>query len=89
MHFGTLQNYWEYRAALFVTPGAFSDRLTRGGPVVRTPGSWTLGRRASAATTGRSFSFDVERAVSKEATTDSYARDGGVTLNAGRRRTCS
>ncbi|HYI08414.1 MAG TPA: DUF5916 domain-containing protein [Thermoanaerobaculia bacterium] len=35
--FGTFQNYWEARAALFVSPGSFSDRLTRGGPLARTP----------------------------------------------------
>ena len=40
--FGTLANYWESRAALFVTAGAFSDRLTRGGPLVRTQSAWTL-----------------------------------------------
>ena len=39
----TFANYWESRASLFVTPGAFSDRLTRGGPVVRTPSAWEFG----------------------------------------------
>jgi hypothetical protein len=37
----TFLNYWTAHAALFVVPGAFSDRLTRGGPVVRTPASWS------------------------------------------------
>jgi len=40
--FGTFANYWESRAALFLSPGAFSDRLTRGGPLVRTPAAWTF-----------------------------------------------
>jgi hypothetical protein len=40
--FGTFSNYWEARTALFVTAGSFSDRLTRGGPVVRTPSAWTF-----------------------------------------------
>ena len=39
--FGTLQSYWEYRASLFVSPDAMSDRLTRGGPLVRTPSGWS------------------------------------------------
>jgi Domain of unknown function (DUF5916)/Carbohydrate family 9 binding domain-like len=37
-HFATLANYWEYRTALYVIPGSFSDTLTRGGPLVRSPG---------------------------------------------------
>jgi hypothetical protein len=39
--FGMWQNYYTYRASLFLSPGAVSDRLTRGGPIVRTPGSWS------------------------------------------------
>ena len=39
-HFATLSSYWNYRTALFVTPGSFSDTKTRGGPIVRTPGMW-------------------------------------------------
>jgi hypothetical protein len=37
----TLTNYWGMSAAVFVAPGAFSDRQTRGGPLVRTSGSWS------------------------------------------------
>ncbi|MDQ3281996.1 MAG: carbohydrate binding family 9 domain-containing protein [Acidobacteriota bacterium] len=37
----TFANYWTSRAALFVSPGSFSDRLTRGGPLVRTPSGWS------------------------------------------------
>lgn len=40
-HSATLKNYWIYRASLFLSPGAFSDRTTRGGPVVRTAASWS------------------------------------------------
>jgi hypothetical protein len=40
-HFATLTNYWNYRVSLFLTPGAMSDRATRGGPVIRTPASWS------------------------------------------------
>ena len=38
--FGVFANYWEFRATTFQVPGSFSDTLTRGGPLVRTPGSW-------------------------------------------------
>ncbi|HEX6100856.1 MAG TPA: DUF5916 domain-containing protein [Thermoanaerobaculia bacterium] len=41
-HFATLANYWDYRAALFVSPGAYSDQQTRGGPLVRNEQSWTF-----------------------------------------------
>ena len=36
----TFLNYWNARASLFLMPGAISDRLTRGGPIVRTPAGW-------------------------------------------------
>ncbi|HEY6140388.1 MAG TPA: DUF5916 domain-containing protein [Thermoanaerobaculia bacterium] len=39
--FGTFANYWTARAALFLTSSAFNDRLTRGGPLVRTPALWS------------------------------------------------
>jgi hypothetical protein len=41
-HFATLANYWGYRTMVEITPGAISDRLSRGGPAVRTPGGWSL-----------------------------------------------
>ena len=36
----TLLNYWNLHGALFLFPEAVSDRLTRGGPLVRTPAGW-------------------------------------------------
>lgn len=36
----TFLNYWTARASLFLFPDAVSDRLTRGGPLVRTPAGW-------------------------------------------------
>lgn len=36
-----LANYWEASAELFVTGSAFSDQLTRGGPLVRTLPAWS------------------------------------------------
>ncbi|MGZ8867812.1 MAG: DUF5916 domain-containing protein [Thermoanaerobaculia bacterium] len=41
----TTMNYLRPRVAVFVMPEAFDDRLTRGGPVVRRPGSWTADLR--------------------------------------------
>jgi hypothetical protein len=34
------QNYWNAHYSLFLNPTALSDRLTRGGPLARTPSSW-------------------------------------------------
>jgi hypothetical protein len=39
-HFVTFLNYWHAHGALFLFPGAMSDRLTRGGPLMRTPAGW-------------------------------------------------
>jgi uncharacterized protein DUF5916/cellulose/xylan binding protein with CBM9 domain len=39
--FGTTSNYWHPDMTVIVTPGAFDDRQTRGGPVVRTPLFWS------------------------------------------------
>lgn len=36
----TLHNYWDLRAFVLRRPDVSDDRLTRGGPVVRRPGSW-------------------------------------------------
>jgi hypothetical protein len=39
--FATFANYWTYSTSLFLTADAFSDRLTRGGPLARVPGEWS------------------------------------------------
>ncbi|HSP16622.1 MAG TPA: DUF5916 domain-containing protein [Thermoanaerobaculia bacterium] len=39
--FVTTQGYIKPSVTLILVPGAFSDQLTRGGPVVRTPFSWS------------------------------------------------
>ncbi|HYU24946.1 MAG TPA: DUF5916 domain-containing protein, partial [Thermoanaerobaculia bacterium] len=39
--FGTFLNYWNGNVSLFGTTEAYSDRATRGGPLVRTPASWS------------------------------------------------
>jgi hypothetical protein len=38
---GLFQNYWNAHLSLFKNTGALSDRLTRGGPLARTPPSWS------------------------------------------------
>src|SRR5262249_19367952 len=39
--YATTSNYWAHDVSLLVTPGSFDDRLTRGGPIVRTPLFWS------------------------------------------------
>jgi hypothetical protein len=77
---GTFQNYWNARANLFVTPGSFSDRLTRGGPLARTPFSWS---------SDQSLGTDDRKPLSLFINTHadrgndgSYTRSGGITLSA-------
>ncbi len=38
---GIFQNYWNAHASFFLNGTALSDRLTRGGPLARTPSSWS------------------------------------------------
>jgi Domain of unknown function (DUF5916)/Carbohydrate family 9 binding domain-like len=78
--FATTQNYLSPRVALFITPSAFSDRATRGGPLVRTPPGWS---------SDLSFESDNRKKVSfgisghLEGSGDgSYARTIGVSLTA-------
>ncbi len=76
--FATLQNYWGYRASLFVSPGSLSDRSARGGPLVRTPAGWA---------SDLSFESDERKKFSYEAfghfehsVDGSYSRTAGVGL---------
>lgn len=78
--FGVLQSYWEYRASLFVSPGAFSDRLTRGGPLVRTPFGWSSDLSLGS-DSRKNFYFSVDSHL-EGADDDSYSRTVGVSLNA-------
>lgn len=78
--FSTLKNYWNVRASLFLTGGAFSDRQTRGGPLVRTAQSWS---------SDQSIETDDRKPVSLGVNTHvdgsgdgSYSRSAGVTLSA-------
>ena len=77
---GVLQNYWEYRAALFLAGEAFSDRLTRGGPLARVPASWSSDLSLGS-DSRKNFSFSIDSHL--EGSDDStYARTVGVSLNA-------
>jgi len=38
---GVFQNYWNAHFSLFLNGDAISDRLTRGGPLARTPSGWS------------------------------------------------
>jgi len=78
-HFGTLQNYWNYRASLFVTPGSFSDQRTRGGPVVRTQSGWSSDLELGS-DNRRGFFFEASGHF-EGGEEESYVCSGGVTLN--------
>jgi hypothetical protein len=66
--FGTLANYWQPSFEILVTPGAFDDRLTRGGPVVRTPLYWSA---------DQSLVTDTRKSVSLNISThEEGSRDG-------------
>ncbi|HEX9502083.1 MAG TPA: DUF5916 domain-containing protein, partial [Thermoanaerobaculia bacterium] len=78
--FGKTSNFLFPDVLLIVTPGAFDDRLTRGGPVVRTPLYWS-----SSANIGsddrKKFSAVVQGKM--EGTRDnSYGRSISLTLTA-------
>jgi len=76
--FGTLQSYWNYRAALFLSSSGVSDQATRGGPVVRSPASWSSDLSFGSDDRKRFF-FSVSSHL--EGSRDhSYARSGGVDL---------
>jgi hypothetical protein len=77
--FGTLQSFWTWRASLFLTPGAFADRLTRGGPVVRSLAGWTSDQSIGSDERKR-FYFSIDGHL-EDNDDGSYVRSGGVTFN--------
>jgi hypothetical protein len=78
--FGTWQNYYTYRTSLFLSPGAVSDRLTRGGPIVRTPASWSSDLSLG---TDERKKFYAELTGHLEGAHDGYyVRTTGLTLTA-------
>jgi hypothetical protein len=78
--FGTLQNYWEYRGSLFVVSEAFSDRLTRGGPVARVPRGWSSDLSLGS-DSRKNFYFSLESHL-EGSDDDTYSRTVGLSLNA-------
>ncbi|HUP59998.1 MAG TPA: DUF5916 domain-containing protein [Thermoanaerobaculia bacterium] len=76
--FGTLQNYWTYRAAVFLGSAGISDQATRGGPVVRAPANWSSDLSFGSDDRKR-FYFNVNGHFGGNEE-DSYARSGGVTF---------
>ncbi|HEX2060945.1 MAG TPA: DUF5916 domain-containing protein, partial [Thermoanaerobaculia bacterium] len=78
--FGTLANYWGYRASLFLAPGdSYDDRLTRGGPAVLTRGGWSSDLSISSDNRKR-FYFDVTSHLEGD-DEDSYSRSATVSLS--------
>ena len=75
-----LANYWETRASLFVTADAFSDRLTRGGPLVRTPPGWSSDLSLGS-DTRKPYYFNVSSHL-EGSDDDTYWRQLGVSLTA-------
>jgi len=79
-HAATLANYWNYSANLYLSPGVINDRLTRGGPVVRTRSSWDTTESVSSDTRKR-FYFTVN-AHADGAADGTLNRTLGVVLTA-------
>ena len=77
--FGTLQNYWTYRAALFVASAGVSDQATRGGPLVRLPWNWSSDQSVGSDDRKRFF-VNVNGHLEGN-DEDSWARSLGVGLN--------
>lgn len=77
---GTLANYWEPSAELYVIDEALSDRLTRGGPLARTPGA----RHAAAGLSSdrrKAFYFDLGGEID-DSDDGSYSRSLSLSLHA-------
>ncbi len=77
--FVTTQNYWRPRIELFTGPSAFSDRLTRGGPLVRTP-SWWSSNAGLGSDDRKKFFFRLNGHLERSGD-GSYGRAMGMELN--------
>jgi hypothetical protein len=78
--FATTANYWQPDVTLIVTPGSFDDRLTRGGPLVRSPRSWSSDPKL---TTDTRKNFSAAIAGHLEGSADgSFGHSLSITLNA-------
>jgi hypothetical protein len=79
-HLGILSNYWNYEGNLFLSPGVLDDRLTRGGPVVRTRHSWDT--TESLGSDNRKHFYFTVNAHADGAADGTLNRSLGVTLTA-------
>ncbi|MCA1734320.1 MAG: DUF5916 domain-containing protein, partial [Acidobacteria bacterium] len=70
--FGTLRNYWQPRMRLLAWGEAYSDRLTRGGPVAKVPGGWKAELEIGS-DERQTLSFELEGEL-EEAGDGSYSR---------------
>jgi hypothetical protein len=78
--FGTMANYWQPDISVIVTPGSFDDRLTRGGPIVRSPTYWSTDEKLTT-DTRKNFSASIHGHL-EGAEDGSYGRSLSITLNA-------
>jgi hypothetical protein len=78
-HFATLQSFWNYRVAMFVTPSSISDQLTRGGPVTRNLFGWSSDQSLGS-DDRKHFYFNLYTHADKNRDS-SYSRSAGVDLN--------
>ena len=79
-HSAVLANYWNYHTTLYLSPGVIDDRLTRGGPVVRTRASWDTTETVGSDNRKRFyFTLNVHADGARDGT---YNRTLGVTLTA-------
>lgn len=78
--FGTFANYWTANNSLFFTGEAFNDRATRGGPLVRTPASWSWD--GSVGSDARKIFTAQLNAHADHARDGSYTRTLGLALTA-------
>jgi len=78
--FGTLANYWRPRVNVFVWQEAMSDRLTRGGPLAKTPAGWSA---EAGITSDDRKTFFFELYLDAGGSSDgSYSRSLSLSLNA-------
>ena len=78
--FGTLHNYWQPRLELLAWSEAYSDRLTRGGPVAKTPGGWQA-ELGIATDERQNLTFEIEGEL-EEIGDGSYQRSLGLEISA-------
>jgi hypothetical protein len=76
----TLLNYWTTHASVFLNAPALSDRLTRGGPLARTPSSWSVDLNLGS-DSRKAYSFGLNGHADRSGD-GSYTHSLGVDLSA-------